>query len=56
MTLLPEGQGGSVVTVPVNADSTAGFGLQRRPLDESFDPADIEGFVALGRGHALDQR
>lgn len=46
MTLLPEGQGGSIVTVPVNADSTAGFGLQRRPLDESFDAADVEGLVA----------
>ncbi|MGA7758781.1 MAG: hypothetical protein WBL31_16340 [Ilumatobacteraceae bacterium] len=38
MTLLPEGQGGSIVTVPVNADATAGFGLQRRPLNEVFDP------------------
>jgi hypothetical protein len=46
MTLLPEGQGGSIVTVPVNADSTAGFGLQRRPLDKSFDAADVEGLVA----------
>ncbi len=46
MTLLPEGQGGSIVTVPVNADSTAGFGLQRRPLDESFDADDVEGLVA----------
>ena len=46
MTLLPEGRGGSVVTVPVNADSTAGFGLQRRPLDASFDATDLEGFVA----------
>jgi hypothetical protein len=46
MTLLPEGQGGSIVTVPVNADSTAGFGLQRRPLDESFNAADVEGLVA----------
>ncbi len=46
MTLLPEGQGGSIVTVPVNADATAGFGLQRRPLDESFDAADVEGLVA----------
>ena len=46
MTLLPEGQGGSIVTVPVNADSTAGFGVQRRPLDESFDAADVEGLVA----------
>ena len=46
LTLSPDGQGGSVVTVPVNADTTAGFGLQRRPLDASFDPADIEGLVA----------
>jgi hypothetical protein len=46
MTLLPEGQGGSIVTVPVNADSTAGFGLQRRPLDESFDAAEVESLVA----------
>jgi hypothetical protein len=38
LTLLPEGVGGSIVTVPPNADSTAGFGVQRRPLDELFDP------------------
>ncbi len=46
MTLLPDGQGGSIVTVPVNADATSGFGLQRRPLNESFDPSDPEAFVA----------
>ena len=46
LTLLPEGQGGSIVTVPVNADATAGFGLQRRPLNEFFDPSDPEGFTA----------
>jgi len=46
MTLLPEGQGGSIVTVPVNADVTAGFGVQRRPLDESFDTADLDGLIA----------
>ena len=45
-TLLPEGQGGSVVTVPVNADASSGFGLQRRPLNEAFDPSDPEAFVA----------
>jgi hypothetical protein len=45
MTLLPEGQGGSVVVVPVNADYTAGFGLQRRPIDRSFDASDIDGLV-----------
>ncbi len=46
MTLLPDGQGGSVVTVPVNADATAGFGLQRRPLVGSFDVGDVDGLVA----------
>lgn len=46
LTLLPEGQGGSIVTVPVNADATAGFGVQRRPLNEFFDPSDPEGFTA----------
>ena len=46
LTLLPEGQGGSIVTVPVNADATAGFGLQRRPLNEFFDPSDPDGFTA----------
>jgi hypothetical protein len=46
MTLLPEGQGGSVVTIPVNADATAGFGEQRRPLDGSFDADDVPGLIA----------
>lgn len=41
MTLTPEGRGGSIVPIPVNADSTGGFGLQRRPIDASFDPADV---------------
>jgi len=45
MTLLPEGQGGSIVTVPVNADATAGFGAQRRPLTELFDADDPESIV-----------
>ncbi len=47
LTLQPEGQGGSIVTVPPNADASAGFGLQRRPLDELFDADDPEGFVAV---------
>lgn len=46
LTLLPEGQGGSIVVVPVNADATAGFGLQRRPLNEFFDASDPEAFTA----------
>ncbi len=57
MTLLPEGQGGSIVTVPVNADATAGFGLQRRPLNEFFDPdapdelvVAVEDMLSIGIG------
>lgn len=38
-TLLPEGQGGSVVAVPVTADTSSGLGLQRRPLNDVFDVA-----------------
>jgi hypothetical protein len=45
MTLLPEGQGGSIVTVPVNADGTVGFGEQRRPLTELFDADDPESIL-----------
>lgn len=40
MTLLPGGQGGSIVTVPVNADSTVAFGAERIPLTDLFDPDD----------------
>ncbi len=47
LTLQPDGQGGSIVTVPPNADASAGFGLQRRPLDELFDADDPVGFVAV---------
>ncbi len=46
LTLLPEGQGGSIVTVPVNADATSGFDDVRRPLADEFDPADPEALVA----------
>jgi hypothetical protein len=42
LTLHPDGTGGSIVPLPVNADATAGFGLQRRPLNAQFDPADPE--------------
>ena len=44
MTLLPDGLGGSVVTVPVSSDTTAGFGDERVPLSDVFDPDDPEGF------------
>jgi hypothetical protein len=36
MTLLPAGVGGSIVVVPANADATASFGAQRRPLNEVY--------------------
>jgi len=45
LTLLPEGQGGSIVTVPVNADATAGFGSERQPLSELFDSDDPESIL-----------
>ncbi len=38
LTLLPDGQGGSVVPVPVHADITAGLGPQRVPVNSVFDP------------------
>jgi hypothetical protein len=41
MTLLPDGQGGSVVPVPVHADITAGLGPERVPLNSVFDPAAV---------------
>ena len=50
LTLLPDGIGGSIVTLPPNADSTAGFGLQRRPLDMLFDPERPEDFVLAVEG------
>ncbi len=47
MTLLPDGTGGSIVGVPVNADATAGFGGQRRPLDELYTADDLQGFTEV---------
>jgi hypothetical protein len=47
MTLLPTAVGGSIVVVPANADATASFGAQRRPLTEVFaaDGADVAVFA-----------
>ena len=45
LTLLPDGTGGSIVSVPVNADATAAFGVQRRPLDELYGVDDLDGFT-----------
>ncbi len=45
MTLLPDGTGGSIVAVPVNADATAAFGDQRRPLDELYAVSELDGFT-----------
>jgi len=47
MTLLPDGTGGSIVGVPVNADATAAFGEQRRPLDELYASAEVDGFTEV---------
>jgi hypothetical protein len=43
-TLLPDGEGGSIVTIPVDADASIGFGNERRPLAGLLDPADPERF------------
>jgi hypothetical protein len=45
-TLLPEGRGGSIVTVPVNADATIGLGSSRQPINSVFSVDDPEGFAA----------
>jgi hypothetical protein len=45
LTLLPEGQGGSIVTVPVNADVTAGFGSEPQSVASVFEAVDLDGFV-----------
>jgi hypothetical protein len=46
LTLLPDNVGGSIVIVPRNADVTAAFGAQRRPLNEVFaaDAGDMAAF------------
>jgi hypothetical protein len=46
MTLLPEGQGGSIVTMPVNSDVSGGFGDDRQPLDQEFAADDLDGLVS----------
>ncbi|MGB0112912.1 MAG: hypothetical protein WBP59_06800 [Ilumatobacteraceae bacterium] len=50
LTLLPAGQGGSIVTVPVNADSTGWFGSERQPISDSFDPDDVDALVGQVEG------
>lgn len=50
MTLLPTGQGGSIVTIPVNADVNSGLEPARVPLDSVFDPADPDGFAEVLSG------
>jgi len=47
LTLLPEGQGGSIVTLPVNADVTAGFGAERRSVSSAFETVEFADFVPL---------
>ena len=43
MTLDPSGSGGSIVTIPVNADQTNGFGPERLPISrQPYAPGDTE--------------
>lgn len=46
-TLLPEGRGGSVAIVPVNADATVGLGDSRQPINTVFSTDDPEGFAVV---------
>ena len=45
MTLLPSGRGGTIVTVPVNADVNAGIETEVVPLDAAFAQLEFDGFV-----------
>jgi hypothetical protein len=49
-TLLPGGEGGSIVTIPVDADASIGLGDERRPLAGVLDPADPDGFFEAVEG------
>ena len=51
----PSGAGGSIITVPVNADATSGEGAERLPVDETFQLEGVESLeseveVALNMG------
>lgn len=45
MTLLPSGRGGTIVTVPVNADVNAGIDTEFVPLDAAFEQLEFDEFV-----------
>ena len=45
MTLLPDGTGGSIVAVPVNADATAAFGTSGGRSTSCTRRADLDGFT-----------
>jgi hypothetical protein len=45
-TLLPEGQGGSIVTMPVDSDVSGGFGDERVPIDQAFAADDLDGLMS----------
>jgi hypothetical protein len=45
LTLLPSGRGGTVVTMPVNADSDAGVGEEPIPLDAAYEQLEFDDFV-----------
>ena len=49
-TLLPGGEGGSIVTIPVDADASIGLGDERRPLAGVLDPGDPDGFFEAVEG------
>ncbi|MDX2379969.1 MAG: hypothetical protein QNM02_09460 [Acidimicrobiia bacterium] len=44
-TLLPSGRGGTIVTMPVNADMNSGVGDEAMPLGVAFDQLEFDEFV-----------
>lgn len=47
LTLLPAGRGGTIVTVPVDADANAGLTVERVSLEEEFETVRADGTTGL---------
>ena len=47
VTLLPDGRGGTIVTVPIDADANAGLTLDRSSLREEFEVVQADGVAGV---------
>jgi hypothetical protein len=63
LTLLPSGRGGTIVTIPVNADLNSGVGDEAIPLGVAYEQLELDDFVgqvesmltiAIERAEAVD--